>query len=492
MRRFAIALFLSLTPLFLGAEDLEIKVSRFGIRSDGTTLNTTSIQAAIDYIHDHGGGTLVFNVGRFLTGGLKLKSNVTIRLQEGAIIVGSRNPYDYADVGYSGLICAEGQENVAITGWGVIEGGGRELVNNILTQVHSGLLEDRLGNDRPGRRPKLLSFSNCRKVRITGITLKNSPAWVQSYFQCDDVVIDGETVDSNTFWNNDGLDFTNCTNCKLLNSYISATDDAICFKSEGGGPEKICENIEVRNCVARSGANGIKFGSYSVGGYKNIRIINCKVYDTFRSAVNIASPDGGIVENILIDSLTAVHVGNGICLRLSARTNIERKGEVRDVTIQNSVIEVSKEKPDHGYMYEGPVEDNPRNVCPCEIMGLPDRIIENVTIRNVEIVHPGAGDRFYAYCGSTPSDLDAIPEYPEMYPDFSKFKELPAWGFFIRHARNLKFENVTVTAKEKDYRPSFVLVDVHDSSFKDVKVDEPRVGRKQQFVQHRTGNVIID
>src|SRR3977135_2410998 len=100
-------------------------VSLFGIYSDGVTLNTRSIQFAIDYINQQGGGRLVFDVGRFLTGSIHLKSNVTLHLMEGAVLLGVLNPLEYERDGFTALILAHDQQNIAITGKGVIDGQGR-------------------------------------------------------------------------------------------------------------------------------------------------------------------------------------------------------------------------------------------------------------------------------------------------------------------------------------------------------------------------------
>jgi len=117
---------LILPPLQGAGEPKDYKASLFGIKSNGTTLNTRSIQKAIDFIHDRGGGRLVFDVGRYLTGTIYLKSGVTIHLLEGAVLVGSPNPFDYdTQHNWTALIFALEQENVGITGeGGVIDGQG--------------------------------------------------------------------------------------------------------------------------------------------------------------------------------------------------------------------------------------------------------------------------------------------------------------------------------------------------------------------------------
>ncbi|NWJ52847.1 MAG: glycoside hydrolase [Bacteroidetes bacterium] len=483
-------IFLSLALLcFLQLTAKDYKASMFGIKSNGTTLNTNSIQKAINYINENGGGRLLFYVGRYLTGTIQLKSNVTIQLDEGAVLVGSTNIYDYnINNPYTALIYAEKEQNIGITGKGVIDGQGRDVAYNLIDQIHNGIIKDELKNDRPAtRRPRGIYLRECKNVEITGIMIKNAADWVQVYDQCQNLKIDRITVDSKAFWNNDGLDIVDCKDVKVTNSFIDATDDGICFKSHNA--KSMCENVEVRNCVVRSSANGIKFGTVSSGGYKNFKIINNKVYDTFRSAITIATPDGGMIDNILVDSLNAYNTGNVMYLRIGARWNKGRNGSINNVTIQNVYAEVSDGKPDAGYEYEGPIEDLPRNISPSSIVGLPGQDITNVTLRNIKIILPGGGNPNYAYRGLKPAELDSISEMASAYPEFSQFKELPAWGFYIRHAKNITFENVKLTAKARDYRPAIVLDDVKDLSFKGMKYIEPGGSKKQLHVYKSTGIV---
>lgn len=473
---------------FLHLSAAEYKASFFGIKSNGTTLNTSSIQKAIDYIHEQGGGTLVFYVGRYLTGTVELKSNVHIVLREGAILVGSTNIYDYnIETPNTALVYAKNADNISVTGQGVIDGQGRDVAYNLVDQIHKGIIEDKMQLDRPAnRRPKGIYFRECKEVEIKGITIKNTADWVQVYDQCENLLIDGITVDSKIFWNNDGLDIVDCKNVVVSNSFIDASDDAICFKSHDA--TKMCENIEVRNCVARSSANGIKFGTVTSGGYKNIRIINNKVYDTFRSAITIATPDGGAIDGILVDSLYAYNTGNAIFLRIGARWNKDRKGSMNNITIQNMYAEIPADKPDTGYGYEGPIEDLPRNISPAIIAGIPGQDITNVTLRNIEIKYPGGSNRHYAYRGTTPAELESIPEMIDAYPEFSQWKELPAWGLYVRHTKNLTMENITFTAEEKEYRPAIVFDDVKSATLSKMKYTIPGGGKR--VVHHNSSNII--
>ena len=138
----------------------------WGVRSDGSTDNTGSIQRAIDYISAHGGGTLHFYVGRYLTGALQLKDNVTIHLAEAAVLVGSTNIYDYK--GAPALIWADGADNVAVTGLGVIECRGEALKASLEAQKAKGFLPA----DTP--LPTLYSFKNCTRA-VMGSDIKKLP-----------------------------------------------------------------------------------------------------------------------------------------------------------------------------------------------------------------------------------------------------------------------------------------------------------------------------
>lgn len=487
MKNLTILLLLAALSCLKAVSAADYKASLFGIKSNGTTLNTTSIQKAIDYIHEQGGGRLVFYVGRYLTGNIQLKSNVHIRLEEGAILVGSTNIYDYnINTPYSSLVFAWQAENISVTGKGVIDGQGRELAYHLIDQVHKGILKDELKYDRPAsRRPRAVYFRECKNVHISGIVIRNAADWVQVYDQCDNLRIDGITVESNAFWNNDGLDIVDCRNVKLTNSFINSSDDAICFKSHDA--TKFCDNVEVRNCVARSGANGIKFGTVTRGGYRNFKIINNKVYDTYRSAITISAVDGGFAENILVDSLYAFNTGNAIFLRIGARNDKERKGRMNNITIQNVEAEIPASKPDAGYDYEGPVEDLPRNVSPAAIVGLPGQEIADVTLRNIRIVYPGGSNPHYAFRGIKSADLDSIPEMEKAYPEFSQFKELPAWGFYLRHVKNITFENIDLRAKAAEYRPAVVLQEVNGARLSGMKYSDPGKAKKQLHTYRSTG-----
>lgn len=475
------------SPGLLLAKDYNASI--FGARSNGTTMNTRSIQKGIDYISTNGGGRLVFYVGRYLTGTIYLKSNVTIQLEEGAILVGSVNPLDYdSNHNWTALIFALDQDNIGITGKGVIDGRGFEVANNLVDLIHKGVISDPLRYDRPREtiRPQNIYFRGCRNVTIRGIMLKDPGSWNQQYDQCRNVIIDGISVDSKSYWNNDGVDIVDCDSVSVTNSFFDAADDGICLKSHSS--DFICQNVYIHNNTVRTSANGIKFGTASYGGFRNIKIINNLVFDTYRSAITFAAVDGGIVENVIVDSLRSINTGNVIFLRIGER-RAGKKGKMDNISISNVYAEVPATKPDAGYNYEGPVEDLPRNISPASIVGMPDVAIENVTLKNIEISYPGGGNANYAGVGL--DELDKVPEMAASYPEFSMFKELPAWGFYVRHAKGITFENVTLSCTKKDYRTAVVLDAVAGITFKALKVTEPGPEKNPVFSHKSTGVVFI-
>ncbi len=468
-------------------------VSEFGAVADGITLNTRALQRAIDLIHEEGGGRLIFPLGRYLSGTLHLRSGVTLHLESGAVLVGSNNPFDYdREPGLcTAFLLARGQNDIGVTGEGLIDCRGRQTAYNLVDLIHREVVKAPLELDRAHEfiRPMIFYFRECNGVTVEGVTLKNSASWVETYDQCQNLTIDRIRVESNAYWNNDGLDIVDCENVTVTNSFFDSSDDAICLKSHSS--KHRCHNILIHNNVARSGASGIKFGTASNGAFTDIRIINNRVYDTYRSAITIQAVDGATIDNVLVDSLYAIHTGNVIYLRVGDRRE-NGTSSMSHITIQNVYAEVPATKPDAGYDYEGPLHHMPRNISPCGIVGLSDRAITDVTLRNIKILYPGGGNPFFAHRGVTPAELDSIPEMRQAYPEFSQFRELPAWGFYIRHAKNIVMDDVQLIAQKADYRPAIVLDDVHGITLDQVTYTEPGAEEKQQLIPYQSTDVTVN
>jgi len=200
--------------------------------------------------------------------------------------------------------------------------------------------------------------------------------------------------------------------------------------------------------------------------------------------------DGGFLENVLVDSLQSYNTGNFLYLRIGER-RVGFKGRLQNIKIKNVYAEVPAGKPDAGYEYEGPIEDMPRNLTPAIVIaGMPDVKISGVTLENIDIRFAGGGNPLFAKVGL--DDLDKVPERATAYPDFSMFRELPAWGAYIRHSEKIEFRNVKLVCGKKDYRPAIVLDDVHGSKFGGAQVTEPGGGPKKPVVyQYKSSDIAV-
>ncbi len=495
--------------LSAAAAEREWSPRQFGAAGDGTTLDTGALQRAIDAAHTAGGGRVRVPAGRYLTGTLELRSGVTLFLEKGATLLGSPHVADYRRGNWPALIKAHGQERVAIAGEGVIDGQGKLVAEDTLRVYALGHYTDFFPGLKPGElvftgigtdkqpwidpfamqaagtlaarvaprnredvttwrvdefvRPQLLEFWQCRDVRVSGVTLTNAANWVQTYRECDDVALTGVRVHSTSYWNNDGLDIVNCRRVRIEDCDIDAADDGICLKSDPSPTGRACEEVTVARCRIRSSASAFKLGTASHTAFRRIRVEDLEIHDTFRSAVALEVVDGGVLEDVRVSRVRARNTGNAIFLRIGQRNRDRPPGVLRDVVLSDIEVEIPAGKPDAGYEHEGPPPKLLANITPSSIVGLPDRPVENVLLRNITLIYAGGAQRERA---DLPLDrLGAVPEMRANYPEFTMFGELPAWGFYLRHARGVRFENVTLRLTSGDYRPALVADRVQGLAF---------------------------
>lgn len=475
----------------LFASNNEFNIEDYGAVSDGKTLNHEFIQKAINDANKSG-GKVVIPSGTFLTGSIILKSNVELHFEDGALLVGSDNINDYTKLGrWKSLILCEEQENVKISGNGIIDGQGRILALKVDSLYYEGELDEKLYNKRrkrPGElaRPQLIEFVKCNNVVIENITLKNAASWVQTYELCNDLTINGMTVDSDAYWNNDGLDIEDCKNVLISNCKVNSADDGICLKSSN--PDSFNDNIVIKDCVVRSSASAIKFGTASHGGFKNVTISNIKVFDTFRSAIALETVDGGILENIEVSNIRAVNTGNAIFIKLGHRNKNGKVGSLKNIKISDVKVQIPFGAPDKNYEIRGPELAFFHNPFPASITGLPDHNIENVVLEDIEISYPGRGNSGLAYMPV--NRLDDVPENESDYPEFHMFGELPSWAFYVRHVDGISMKNIYVIARDKDYRPAFVFDNVDNLSLEKIQIVEEAI--KPQIILKNVSNENID
>ena len=486
-----------LLPAIAAQAQRSVSITDLGATGNGITVNTAIIQKAIDSMAGAGGGKVIIPAGRFVSGALRLKSGVELHFTGNALLMGSTNRLDYGKA--KALIVADGEKNIAITGNGIIDGQSHGLIANVIGLLRSGVLEDaQWTNKRPSEnnRPEILWFHHCSQVKISGITLKDSPGWVQSYNNCDGVTVDSIRVESTAYWNNDGIDVTDSRNVTITNSFFNTADDGICLKSED--PEGLSENIHIANCTVRSSASAFKIGTASAGTFRKITVRNLTVYDTYRSAIALETVDGGLLEDIDIRDVHAVNTGNAIFIRLGHRNTDSRYSTLRNVYIGHVKVEVPSGKPDIGYPMEGPkikypqgivpspndaalsvspennsgsniaVIEYPHNVFPASITGLPGHPVSNVTLENIEVKYEGGADSARA---SFPYDsLSLITEAAHSYPEFSMFGELPCWGLYVRHASGLTMKDIRLSYEKSDFRPACIFDDVQKLSLTGVSI----------------------
>ncbi len=224
----------------LSAKDYQ--VAMFGIKSDGVTLNTRSIQRAVDYISEQGGGRLIFYVGRYLTGSIELKSNVTIRIEEGAVLVAVPSIYDFKGVGgCNAVIYAGNQKNIGIGGKGIIEGRSAAVRASVEEQLQKGHIK----GDVSGYAPALICMDGCEDVKIEQVTLQDAANTVEVYKNCRHVTVDKVVVNAGSS-DRKAISISGCDGVKMTDCYFNMTGNPL----ETAGTSR---NLIFTNCITPDG-----------------------------------------------------------------------------------------------------------------------------------------------------------------------------------------------------------------------------------------------
>ena len=185
-------------------------------------------------------------------------------------------------------------------------------------------------------------------------------------------------------------------------------------------------------------------------------------------------------------NITAVNTWNAIFIRLGHRAG-DRPGIVRNISINNMNVQVPFGRPDINYDMRGPEVDFFHNSFPSSIAGIPGHSIENVTLENIHITYPGRASKGMAYVPL--SRLDQVPEQVKEYPEYSMFGELPAWGFYVRHAKDIAMKNITLKLVDRDFRPAFVFDDVEGLGMEGIDLPAER---NLQIAFRQVRNVDLD
>ncbi|MBV7532366.1 glycoside hydrolase family 28 protein [Chitinophaga sp. sic0106] len=404
----------------------------FGANGDGKTLNTAFIQSAIDSCSRTGGGIVRVPPGNWLTGTLLLKNDVTLQVDENATLLGSPDIKDYQVVdgfkdglgqqmGYA-LIGAVEVHNTGITGKGTINGQGK------LVYASGG----------HQRRPFLVRFVRSANIRVTDVHLTGPTAWTMHFFHCQQIIAKNVSIYSRGLGNNDGIDIDCCENVQISDCNINSGDDAICFKTTSPYP---CRNVTVSNIRINTGEGAIKFGTESAGNFEDITVKNIKVDFAREGGIKIFSVDGSHIRNINISNVDMDTVHLPVIMRLGARLKTFREADAKQPPGTISNINIRNITVKHG-TWTGML-----------ISGIPDHAIQNVNLENIHINIPGTGTREDAQL--------SLEERPADYPEIKMFgKKIPASALYIRHAANIRLNNVTFTSDNTDARPAIIGYDL--------------------------------
>ena len=364
-------------------------IIKYGATPDGLSLNTKSINTAILECSKKGGGVVLIPGGFWLTGPIEIKTNVNLHLQKNALLQFTTDfdQYRLVEGNWEGLpqmrnqspISANGQQNIAITGLGIIDGGGeawRLVKKDKLTEsqwkklVASGGIvgEDKKswypsekffkgsqlknpGVIEPGKtpefynsikdflRPNLLVITNCKKILLEGVSFQNSPAWCLHPLMSEHLTVRDVTVKNPWYaQNGDGIDLESCKNVLIENSSFDVGDDGICIKSgrdEAGRKRAMpTQDVIIRNCVVYQAHGGFVIGSEMSGGAKNIYVDNCTFIGTdIGLRFKTTRGRGGIVENIFINNISMKNiVGEAILFDMyyAAQDPVPLTGEKRE------------------------------------------------------------------------------------------------------------------------------------------------------------------
>ena len=456
----------------------------FGATGDGKTLDTKSINAAIDACHAAGGGMAYLRPGTYLSGTVVLQSNVTLYLEAGATLLGSTNRDDYSpqtgpslmgDAGQKHLIFARDAENVGLAGPGRVDGQGQAFWESRKREQPAAAdgWKDVIAFDWVGRPPRpspMLEFYNCKFLRIEDVRIENSAGWTLRPIHCDNVFIRGISIKNPVYGPNcDGIDPTCCRNVFISDCLIDTGDDAICLKSESpyGGETRVSKNITIANCVLSGCCNGLKFGTATRGGFENITFTNSVIFNDdvplgsrIISGIALEMVDGGWIEGVLISNIRMQRTRTPIFIRRGNRHPGPdgAPGKLRGVMIENIYATDS--------------------ILTSSVTGLPGFDVEDVTLSNIHIESDEGGSADWV--------SRKIPEQEKSYPESRQFGRLPSYGFYCRHVTGLRLRNIEFKSAANEARPAIFCDDVKDLDLDGLR-SQPIAGTQPvvQLVQNK-------
>ena len=420
-------------------------VRTFGAVGDGVTLDTKALQAAIDKCSAAGGGTVLVTGGKFVTGTFYLKSDVTLRIEFGAMILGSTNIADYTtdtdrtmyNEPYMNhcLIFAKDAQNITIEGPGIIDGRGKSFPNK---------------GDREKNRPKMIRLLRCENIRVHDITLQWPASWTTEFRYCDDMAFDNVSIWSRGISNGDGLDFDGCTKVRVTNSRFDNGDDCICLQTSL--TDKPCKDVYIANCSFSGRWAGIRIGLLSRGNFEDVTMTNCSFSNHNDSGLKIQMNEGGEMKNMIFTHLTMTNVPRPLFLTFCQKNawvdatpgELPPMKSVRNLRFSDITVNNETGSKNSAFV----------------IVGMPGHPVENISFSNIRAIFPGGGTE-RDLTNSTPV-AELTPEnLGNRWPEIGNLRRIvPARGLYARHVKGMTLNNVEFSTKTPDVREPIVFDDV--------------------------------
>jgi polygalacturonase len=423
--------------------ETRVSLADFGAAPDGETLNTAAFARAIATLAEKGGGTLVVPPGIWLTGPIELRSRTRLHLEAGALIQFSRDHTLYPvriwdargekDLEKTSPLSAERAEDIAITGAGVIDGGGdawRHVKKAKVTEafwkalVASGGVVNAKGDEwlpaAPGfeahaqlaqlaasgslnpadyepywfvLRPRLLRFLECKRVLLEGVTFRNAPNWTLHPWLCEDVTLrDLKIFNDRWAQNSDAMDIESCRRVHVTSCIVDTGDDGLCLKS---GKDAVgrrigvpTEDVLIENCTVYRGHGGFTIGSEMSGGVRNVLVRNCTFVGTdLGLRFKTARGRGGVVENIHLHGIRMSGiVGSAIDFNFFYFSEGQAAAPVPPVTEGTPTF--------RNILFEDIVSRGSKAAF--TLRGLPEMPLQNITFRDVSLSAERGADLAYA------------------------------------------------------------------------------------------------
>ena len=409
-------------------QDKDFDITKYGAVEGGQTDCTDAIRKAIDACNAAGGGRVIVPEGTYLTGAIRLKSNVNLHVVKGATLLFKTDPAAYLPVvytrwegiecmNYSPFIYAFEQTNIAVTGEGTLDGQASEEfwwnwarksegkqpmaavdVKVLNEQSEKGVpVEKRIFGEGHYLRPNFFQPYRCTNVMIEGLTIHRSPMWEINPVLCTNVIVRGLTIDTHGP-NNDGCDPEASKDVLIEKCVFDAGDDCIAIKAgrndDGRRVGVPSENLIIRNCTMKDGHAGVAIGSEIAGGCKNVFVYDCQMDSpNLERALRLKSNArrGGVIENIFMRNVQIGQVAEAL-LTVDLLYEEGPKGDfppiVRNIYFDNVT---SKSTPRMFFIvgFDRATIDN-INVSNCTLAGLTSpEVIEHagkITLNNVTVI----------------------------------------------------------------------------------------------------------